>query len=173
MVIKANIRKATILSKATEYIAHLEKRNSYLTRENAGLKARVDAFEILIMARPPQQQQSGYQQQRQDYQQGYEAGQRAFRQGGGGSNVGLGQSPGWVPWVLLAWKEAIHTVPLKYRWEKKRREGRPFVLRGAWSIFWNWRFWMEEMGIEDTTESFFERIRTEKKVFIFMFVGIR
>jgi hypothetical protein len=95
------LNKATILSKATEYIAHLEKRNSYLTRENAGLKARVDAFEILVMARPQQQQQQqqqsgGYQQQR-DYQQGYEAGQRAYRQGGNGSNVGLGQSPGWVP----------------------------------------------------------------------------
>lgn len=89
------LNKATILSKATEYIAHLEKRNAYLTRENAGLKARVDAFEILVMARPQQQQQpGGYQQQRQDYQQGYEAGQRAFRQQGSGGNVV--QSPGWV-----------------------------------------------------------------------------
>ena len=93
--LNTNQRQATVLSKATEYIAHLEKRNAYLTRENAGLKARVDAFEILVMARPQQQQQQGgYQQQRQDYQQGYEAGQRAFRQQGAGGNVG--QSPGWV-----------------------------------------------------------------------------
>jgi len=48
------LNKATVLSKATEYIAHLEKRNKYLTKENASLKARVDAFEILVMARQPQ-----------------------------------------------------------------------------------------------------------------------
>jgi len=46
--------QATVLSKATEYIAHLEKRNKYLSKENASLKARVDAFEILVMARQPQ-----------------------------------------------------------------------------------------------------------------------
>jgi len=46
--------KATVLSKATEYIAHLEKRNKYLVKENAALKSRVDAFEILVMARQPQ-----------------------------------------------------------------------------------------------------------------------
>ena len=46
-----------MLSKATEYIAHLEKRNRYLVKENAALKSRVDAFEILVMARQPQQQQ--------------------------------------------------------------------------------------------------------------------
>ncbi|KAG9231819.1 helix-loop-helix DNA-binding domain-containing protein [Amylocarpus encephaloides] len=45
------LNKATVLSKATEYIAHLEKRNKYLTRENASLKSRVDAFEILVMSR--------------------------------------------------------------------------------------------------------------------------
>jgi hypothetical protein len=40
-----------IISKATEYITHLEKRNKYLQKENASLKSRVDAFEILIMSR--------------------------------------------------------------------------------------------------------------------------
>ena len=40
-----------MLSKATEYIAHLEKRNKSLTKENATLKARVEAFEILVMSR--------------------------------------------------------------------------------------------------------------------------
>ncbi|KAE9365594.1 hypothetical protein N431DRAFT_496646 [Stipitochalara longipes BDJ] len=47
------LNKATVLSKATEYIAHLEKRNKYLAKENAALKSRVDAFEILVMARQP------------------------------------------------------------------------------------------------------------------------
>jgi len=42
------LNKATILSKATEYISHLEKRNKTLMKENANLKARVEAFEILM-----------------------------------------------------------------------------------------------------------------------------
>jgi cell division protein FtsB len=43
--------QATVLSKATEYIAHLEKRNKTLSKENAALKSRIDAFEALMMAR--------------------------------------------------------------------------------------------------------------------------
>ncbi|KAF4626738.1 hypothetical protein G7Y89_g11419 [Cudoniella acicularis] len=67
------LNKATVLSKATEYIAHLEKRNKYLQKENSSLKSRVDAFEILVMARQtpngakPQQQQ--VQQQRNSMSQ--------------------------------------------------------------------------------------------------------
>ncbi|CAG8977767.1 hypothetical protein HYALB_00011152 [Hymenoscyphus albidus] len=45
------LNKATVLAKATEYIAHLEKRNKFLNRENSNLRARVDAFEILVAAR--------------------------------------------------------------------------------------------------------------------------
>lgn len=43
--------KATVLSKATEYIAHLEDRNKMLTKENAQLKSRIEAFEILMQNR--------------------------------------------------------------------------------------------------------------------------
>jgi hypothetical protein len=57
--------KATVLSKATEYIAHLEKRNKHLVKENAALKSRVDAFEILVMSRQPQNQRPQQQQQQQ------------------------------------------------------------------------------------------------------------
>ncbi|TVY37571.1 Sterol regulatory element-binding protein [Lachnellula occidentalis] len=63
------LNKATVLSKATEYIAHLEKRNRYLTKENSSLKARVDAFEILVMARQPQMQQQQQQNQQQNQNQ--------------------------------------------------------------------------------------------------------
>ncbi|KUJ08150.1 uncharacterized protein LY89DRAFT_600144 [Mollisia scopiformis] len=56
------LNKATVLSKATEYIAHLEKRNKFLMKENANLKSRVDAFEILVMSR--QQPGGGMKQQR-------------------------------------------------------------------------------------------------------------
>lgn len=43
--------KATVLSKATEYIAHLEQRSKALRQENNALKARIDAFEIMVPAR--------------------------------------------------------------------------------------------------------------------------
>ncbi|RDW66441.1 helix-loop-helix DNA-binding protein [Coleophoma cylindrospora] len=44
------LNKATVLSKATEYIRHLEKRNNRLSDENAAMKARINAFEKLFMA---------------------------------------------------------------------------------------------------------------------------
>ncbi|KAH8593371.1 hypothetical protein B0O99DRAFT_688586 [Bisporella sp. PMI_857] len=44
------LNKATVLSKATEYIHHLEKRNKRLQEENAYMKGRIDAFEKLFMA---------------------------------------------------------------------------------------------------------------------------
>lgn len=43
--------QATVLSKATEYIAHLERRNKTLRQENNALKARIEAFEIMVLAR--------------------------------------------------------------------------------------------------------------------------
>ncbi|KAH8594076.1 helix-loop-helix DNA-binding domain-containing protein [Bisporella sp. PMI_857] len=51
------LNKATVLSKATEYIAHLEKRNKAMQKENAVLKSRVEAFEILMQNRQAQSQQ--------------------------------------------------------------------------------------------------------------------
>lgn len=45
------LNKATILSKATEYIAHLERRNRNLAKENAALRGRVEGFEMLVMSR--------------------------------------------------------------------------------------------------------------------------
>ncbi|KAK4032026.1 hypothetical protein C8A01DRAFT_20847 [Parachaetomium inaequale] len=44
------LNKATVLSKATEYIRHLEKRNNRLLEENSGMRARIAAFEKLFMA---------------------------------------------------------------------------------------------------------------------------
>ncbi|RBQ64608.1 hypothetical protein FVER14953_13127 [Fusarium verticillioides] len=43
------LNKATILSKATEYIAHLEKKNKSLARENSQLRNRVEGFEMIVM----------------------------------------------------------------------------------------------------------------------------
>lgn len=45
------LNKATILSKATEYIAHLERKNRDLATENAALRNRVEGFEMLVMSR--------------------------------------------------------------------------------------------------------------------------
>jgi uncharacterized protein YhaN len=42
--------KATILSKATEYIAHLEKKNRSLAKENSALRNRVEGFEMLVIS---------------------------------------------------------------------------------------------------------------------------
>ncbi|KAL2119706.1 hypothetical protein VTJ04DRAFT_6667 [Mycothermus thermophilus] len=44
------LNKATVLSKATEYIRHLEKRNNRLLEENRNMMARISAFEKLFMA---------------------------------------------------------------------------------------------------------------------------
>lgn len=51
-VFASNTRaQATILSKATEYIGHLERRNQTLIREKKALLDRIEAFENLIMGR--------------------------------------------------------------------------------------------------------------------------
>ncbi|CCF36296.1 helix-loop-helix DNA-binding domain-containing protein [Colletotrichum higginsianum] len=44
------LNKATVLSKATEYIRHLEKRNNRLCDENTAMQARISAFEKLFVA---------------------------------------------------------------------------------------------------------------------------
>ncbi|GKT46367.1 sterol regulatory element-binding protein cleavage-activating protein [Colletotrichum spaethianum] len=44
------LNKATVLSKATEYIRHLEKRNNRLLDENSAMQARISAFEKLFVA---------------------------------------------------------------------------------------------------------------------------
>ncbi|KAH8589912.1 hypothetical protein B0O99DRAFT_318510 [Bisporella sp. PMI_857] len=49
-----NLSKATVLSKATEYIVHLERRNNAMQKEHAALKSRVEAFEILTQNRQTQ-----------------------------------------------------------------------------------------------------------------------
>ncbi|TGO58494.1 hypothetical protein BCON_0054g00240 [Botryotinia convoluta] len=61
------LNKATVLSKATEYINHLEKRNKYLQKENAALKSRIEAFEMLVMS---SQSQNGAPQQTNGMQRG-------------------------------------------------------------------------------------------------------
>lgn len=43
------LNKATVLSKATEYIRHLEKRNNRLLDENGQMQQRIAAFEKLFM----------------------------------------------------------------------------------------------------------------------------
>ncbi|KAK3695638.1 helix-loop-helix DNA-binding domain-containing protein [Podospora appendiculata] len=45
------LNKATILSKATEYISQLERRNSCLETENNALRGRMEGLEMLLMSR--------------------------------------------------------------------------------------------------------------------------
>lgn len=47
------LNKATVLSKATEYIAHLERSNEALHRENNHLRHRVVGLEMMMMGRNP------------------------------------------------------------------------------------------------------------------------
>lgn len=46
------LNKATVLSKATEYIRHLEKRNKRLTDEVATLKGRIESYEKMAISGP-------------------------------------------------------------------------------------------------------------------------
>ncbi|KAK8248641.1 hypothetical protein IWZ00DRAFT_300349 [Phyllosticta capitalensis] len=46
------LNKATVLSKATEYIRHLEKRNKRLSEEVDGLKARLESYDKFAMGGP-------------------------------------------------------------------------------------------------------------------------
>ena len=41
------LNKATILSKATEYITHLERQNANLAEENATLRSRVEGLQMM------------------------------------------------------------------------------------------------------------------------------
>lgn len=54
------LNKATILSKATEYIALLERKNRALAKENTSLRNRVEGFEMLVMSSRSNQQRSGW-----------------------------------------------------------------------------------------------------------------
>ncbi|OBT67881.1 hypothetical protein VE03_02592 [Pseudogymnoascus sp. 23342-1-I1] len=70
------LNKATVLSKATEYIRHLEKRTKRLAEENESMKARLAAFEKLFLSgsmgfnmtpnlTPPPNNQFNFEQQMQ------------------------------------------------------------------------------------------------------------
>lgn len=45
------LNKATVLSKATEYIAHLESNNEILMHENTHLRNRLAGLEMMLMGR--------------------------------------------------------------------------------------------------------------------------
>ncbi|KAL2198844.1 basic helix-loop-helix protein [Corynascus similis CBS 632.67] len=50
-VAAAKLNKATILSRATEYIVQLERRNQALEAENGALRGRMEGLEVLLMGR--------------------------------------------------------------------------------------------------------------------------
>ncbi|KAI9151728.1 Sterol regulatory element-binding protein [Paramyrothecium foliicola] len=93
------LNKATVLSKATEYIRHLEKRNNRLLEENGAMQARIAAFEKLFMAGAmngsinPMQQQSPMAFPHQDAQQQFLNSPTGTPQDGTASPAGLIQVP--------------------------------------------------------------------------------
>ena len=64
-----SITQATVLSKAAEYIAHIERRNKTLTKEKNALKSRLEAFELLMISRDPELAQEQQRQESQRQQQ--------------------------------------------------------------------------------------------------------
>ncbi|KAF3761309.1 hypothetical protein M406DRAFT_357688, partial [Cryphonectria parasitica EP155] len=69
------LNKATVLSKATEYIRHLEKRNNRLTDENNTMQQRISAFEKLFMASAMNGTMSPIQNQSSSMQFGQDSAQ--------------------------------------------------------------------------------------------------
>ncbi|KAJ0110148.1 hypothetical protein J7T55_000580 [Diaporthe amygdali] len=69
------LNKATVLSKATEYIRHLEKRNNRLNDENSAMQQRISAFEKLFMASAMNGTMSPVQNQNSPMQFGQDASQ--------------------------------------------------------------------------------------------------
>ncbi|SPO04919.1 uncharacterized protein DNG_07604 [Cephalotrichum gorgonifer] len=109
------LNKATVLSKATEYIRHLEKRNNRLQDENQAMQQRIAAFEKLFMAgamngainplhHPPPIPYPGQADQQQ-------YGSQAGPGQGEGSGAGLIQVPEEMKRILQAQPGQAYPVP--------------------------------------------------------------
>jgi hypothetical protein len=101
------LNKATVLSKATEYIRHLEKRNGRLIEENGAMQARIAAFEKLFMAGAMNGSLNSMQQQspmgyHQDGQQQFLSSPTGTPQDGTASPAGMIQVPDDMKRIISA-----------------------------------------------------------------------
>ncbi|KAK8069762.1 sterol regulatory element binding protein Sre1, partial [Apiospora phragmitis] len=101
------LNKATVLSKATEYIRHLEKRNNRLMEENNTMQARIAAFEKLFLSGAMNGSLSPIQQQPQQSPPAYITDSRGYTNSpiatpGAGDTQGMIQVPDDMKRILAA-----------------------------------------------------------------------
>ncbi|KAL2689980.1 hypothetical protein Neosp_004046 [[Neocosmospora] mangrovei] len=125
------LNKATVLSKATEYIRHLEKRNTRLLDENGAMQARIAAFEKLFMAGAmngaisPLQQPPTPIQYAQDAQQ-FVGSPMSATQEGGPPPAGMIQVPDDMKRIISAQMAAGQPYPVP---QQPYRGGNPALIR--------------------------------------------
>ncbi|KAJ4194008.1 Clr6 histone deacetylase associated PHD protein-2 Cph2 [Fusarium falciforme] len=125
------LNKATVLSKATEYIRHLEKRNTRLLDENGAMQARIAAFEKLFMAGAmngaisPLQQPPTPIQYAQDSQQ-FVGSPMSATQEGGAPPAGMIQVPDDMKRIISAQMAAGQPYPVP---QQPYRGGNPALIR--------------------------------------------
>ncbi|RGP71168.1 myc-type bhlh transcription factor [Fusarium sporotrichioides] len=125
------LNKATVLSKATEYIRHLEKRNNRLLDENGAMQARIAAFEKLFMAGAmngaisPLQQPPTPIQYAQDAQQFGNSPMQAS-QDGNAQPGGMIQVPDDMKRIISAQMAAGQPYPVP---QQQYRGGNPALIR--------------------------------------------
>lgn len=120
------------MSKATEYIRHLEKRNNRLADENLAMKDRIAAFEKLFMAGAmngsisPMQQPPTPLQYPQDNRQQFANSPMAASQDGGGNTPGMINVPDDMKRIISAQMAAGQPYPVP---QQPFRSGNPAVIR--------------------------------------------
>ncbi|KAF4998555.1 hypothetical protein FGRMN_3082 [Fusarium graminum] len=125
------LNKATVLSKATEYIRHLEKRNNRLLDENGAMQARIAAFEKLFMAGAmnggisPLQQPPTPIQYAQDSQQ-FGASPISASQDNNAQPAGMIQVPDDMKRIINAQMAAGQPYPVP---QQQFRNGNPALIR--------------------------------------------
>ncbi|KAL6918040.1 hypothetical protein ACHAPO_000150 [Fusarium lateritium] len=125
------LNKATVLSKATEYIRHLEKRNNRLLDENGAMQARIAAFEKLFMAGAmngaisPLQQPPTPIQYAQDAQQ-FGNSPMGSSQDGNAQPGGMIQVPDDMKRIISAQMAAGQPYPVP---QQQYRGGNPALIR--------------------------------------------
>ncbi|KND90577.1 Sterol regulatory element-binding protein 1 [Tolypocladium ophioglossoides CBS 100239] len=126
------LNKATVLSKATEYIRHLEKRNNRLADENLVMKDRIAAFEKLFMAGAmngsisPMQHPPTPMQYPQDHRQPFANSPMATSQDGGGNTPGMINVPDDMKRIISAQMAVGQPYPVP---QQPFRGGNPAVIR--------------------------------------------
>ncbi|POR35204.1 Sterol regulatory element-binding protein 1 [Tolypocladium paradoxum] len=126
------LNKATVLSKATEYIRHLEKRNNRLADENLAMKDRIAAFEKLFMAGAmngsinPMQPPPTPMQYPQDNRQQFANSPMAATQDGDPNTTGMINVPDDMKRIISAQMAVGQPYPVP---QQPFRGGNPAVIR--------------------------------------------